>query len=482
MFKNLLFRALEISLGWLLGQLEKKWNNPKQYAEEQAARVAQTTEESDSDKEKSDSGKEKAEAQEEEGASDDEEGEAKPFPPPAKPTGQEKTNFHLVDLHKRLLEHLHRDYELRFNRLTEEAEFRPRGSNAPFRTIDPRTFNTLTIGVIDEGLGAWGVDVRRLLHSSLIPMVHPLQEYLSHLPEWDGRDRVSELALRVSSEAIWKLGFHIWLRSLTSQWMGCSLPTANALVPLLVSREQGLRKSTFVRLLMPPELSAYFTDKFDFSGTAGIEQRMARLGLISLDEFDRYTPRQMAVLKNLLQLRQLSIRRSYRQQLMALPRLASFVATSNERELLTDLTGTRRFLCIEVTSAIDCSPIDHAQLFAQLRREVMAGRPTYLTRAEEQLLQRHNRAFVVRTPAMEIFWKKFRLPKSGDVATELTATEIFTTLQKAFPAALRGMTPAGFGRQLRGLGLQCIHSKRGNCYHVVECHAEDTQQYFGEVR
>ena len=112
----------------------------------------------------------------------------------------------------------------------------------------------------------------------------------------------------------------------------------------------------------------------------------------------------------------------------------------------------------------------------------MAGRPTYLTRAEEQLLQRHNQAFVVRTPAMEIFWKKFRLPKLGDVVTELTATEIFTTLQKAFPAALRGMTPAGFGRQLRGLGLQCIHSKRGNCYHVVECQAEDNQQYFGEAR
>lgn len=471
MFKNLLFRALEISLGWLLGQLEKKWNNPKRYAEEQAAHLATQNEEADTtETENSERSADASQTQEEEETGDDEEGEAEcPTPPLPQEQQERKPTSHLIGLHQRLLAHLQQHYDLRFNVLTEEAEFRPRDSNESFRTIDPPAFNTLTIGVIDEGIGAWSIDVGRLLHSSLIPSVHPIREYLAHLPTWDGRDHVGELALRVSDKEVWTSGLRIWLRALTLQWMGEEQATGNALVPLLVSREQGMRKSTFVRLLMPPELMPYFTDKFDLSSSAGIEQRMARLGLISLDEFDRYTPRQTAILKNLLQLKQVNLRRSYRQQLMALPRLASFIATSNERELLTDLTGSRRFLCIEVTAPMDCSPIEHAQLFAQLRAEVLAGERTYLTHSEEERLQQHNRSFMVRTPAMEVFWKAFRRAKSDEAVEPLTATEIFITLQRTFPTALRGLTPSGFGRQLRGLGLRCSHSKHGNCYRVVEC-------------
>ena len=77
-----------------------------------------------------------------------------------------------------------------------------------------------------------------------------------------------------------------------------------------------------------PELSDYYADKFELTATAAHEPRLAKLGLINLDEFDRYTPRQNATLKNLLQLKSLSLRRSYRQELMALPRVASFIATS----------------------------------------------------------------------------------------------------------------------------------------------------------
>ena len=128
-------------------------------------------------------------------------------------------------------------------------------------------------------------------------------------------------------------------------------------------------------------MSDYYADKFELTATATHEPRLAKLGLINLDEFDRYTPRQNATLKNLLQLKSLSLRRTYRQELMSLPRVASFIATSNVNEVLTDPTGSRRFVCVEVNAPIDCSPIDHAQLFAQLRSEVLSGAPCYLDRA-----------------------------------------------------------------------------------------------------
>ncbi|WP_158608316.1 VapE domain-containing protein [Alloprevotella sp. OH1205_COT-284] len=373
-----------------------------------------------------------------------------------------------TDLHGRLLRHLEKHYELRFNLLTESPEFRRAGSDEPFESIDRRNFNSLTIEAVDKGIGVWSMDMERLLHSDRLPAYHPLTDYMERLPEWDGRDRVEELSLRIARGGVWREGFGVWLRAMAAQWMGRQLVAANALVPLLVSREQGMRKSTFCRMLMPPELADYYTDHPNLTAVGNVELQLAKLGLINLDEFDRYTPRQNATLKNLLQLSRICRRRAYRQQLLSLSRTASFIATSNERELLTDLTGSRRFLCIEISKPVDCTPIDHAQLFAQLRDEVVRGEPTYLTHEQETRLQMHNAKFRVPSPATEVFWEHFRLPQSGERVRLLTATEIFVKLQRAYPAALRGMNASRFGRTLRSMGLRTVHQHRGNCYRVVE--------------
>ena len=98
MFKNLLFRALEISLGWLLDQLEKKWNNPKRYAEEQAAHLATQNEEADTtETENSERSADAAQTQEEEETSDDEEGEAEcPTSPLPQEQQERKSTSHLI--------------------------------------------------------------------------------------------------------------------------------------------------------------------------------------------------------------------------------------------------------------------------------------------------------------------------------------------------------------------------------------------------
>lgn len=310
--------------------------------------------------------------------------------------------------------------------------------------------------------------MERLLYSHHLPTYHPLSDYLQRLPQWDGIDRVRPFAHRVSKDRLWEVGFHTWLRALVAQWMGIPTTTANALVPLLISRRQGMRKSTFCRILMPPELTDYYTEHLSLTAAGNVEPQLAKLGLINLDEFDRYTPRQMATLKKLLQLPRVCRRRAYRQQFLSLPRLASFIATSNEREILTDPTGSRRFLCAEIATPLDCSPLDHAQLFAQLLSEVNAGKPTFLSLAFEKRLQAQNHSFQVPSPAAEIIWQVFRLPRVKEAAPLFTATEIFERLQRAHPAAMRSLQPHSFGRLLRSVGLTPTHTKRGSVYRLVE--------------
>ena len=362
--------------------------------------------------------------------------------------------------------YLFKVYDFRFNVLTEQTEYRKKGESV-FHLVDQRVLNTLCMKVRKQGINCWDKDVSRLLLSEQIPDFHPFTEYADSLPEWDGVDRVSELARRVSDEALWVSGFHRWMLGMVAQWMKLEGQCANAVAPLLVSTEQGRCKSTFCSIILPEELQRFYIDKFDLTSVSGCEQKLSQFGLINMDEFDRYSVRSMANLKNLMQLKKLTFRKSHRSYYSQLPRIASFIGTSNQKELLTDTTGSRRFLCVEVKGKIDCSRPDYAQLYAQLKAELLAGERFWFTSEEEKEIQEHNRFFYRQSPEQEIFFRCFRLPKEGEEAMLLSPTEIFCRLQKKYPAAFRGSNVVNMGRMLIGLGVERVRTRYGSAYRVV---------------
>ena len=357
-------------------------------------------------------------------------------------------------------------YDFRFNVLTEQAEYSPKGK-ATFKQVDQRTLNTLCIDARGQGINCWDKDVSRLMCSQKIADYHPFLTYMAHLPEWDGVDRVSELARRVSDTPVWLNGFHRWMLGMTAQWMGMESQCANAVAPLLVSTQQGRCKSTFCSHLLPDTLQVFYLDKFDITSVSGCEQKLSLFGLINMDEFDRYGERSQATLKNLMQLRKLTFRKSHRAYYSQLPRIASFIGTSNQKELLTDTTGSRRFICVEVKEKIDCSPIDHDQLYAQLKTELLSGERYWFTSEEEKEIQANNRAFYKQSPAQEIFFRCFRLPEGEEAGRMMTATEIFCRLQKKFPSALRNSNASQMGKALQAIGVKSVHTRTGNSYCVV---------------
>ena len=362
--------------------------------------------------------------------------------------------------------YLFKVYDFRFNVLTEQTEYRKKGESV-FHLVDQRVLNTLCMKVRKQGINCWDKDVSRLLLSEQIPDFHPFTEFADSLPEWDGVDRVSELARRVSDEALWVSGFHRWMLGMVAQWMKLEGQCANAVAPLLVSTEQGRCKSTFCSIILPEELQRFYIDKFDLTSVSGCEQKLSQFGLINMDEFDRYSVRSMANLKNLMQLKKLTFRKSHRSYYSQLPRIASFIGTSNQKELLTDTTGSRRFLCVEVKGKIDCTRPDYAQLYAQLKAELLAGERFWFTSEEEKEIQEHNRFFYKQSPEQDIFFRCFRLPKEGEEAMLLSPTEIFCRLQKKYPAAFRGSNVVNMGRMLIGLGVERVRTRYGSAYRVV---------------
>ena len=360
---------------------------------------------------------------------------------------------------------LSENFDFRYNVLTDMPECKPKNTTT-YRMIDKRMMNSLSYKAMMMGIECKDADVKRFLFSDQIATHHPFQDYMASLPEWDGTDRVTMLAARVSGQAMWLNGFHRWMLGMVAQWLGYPARCANALAPILISAEQGMCKSTFCSILLPEELRAYYTDKFAITSTSGCEQKISTFGLINMDEFNMYTERMMTILKNLMQMKKVNYRKCFKAYFSDLPRIASFIGTSNEKSLLTDETGSRRFLCIEVEKPIDCSPIDYPQLYAQLKFELESGKRYWLTKEEEKEIQEHNRAFYRHSPEEEAFFKVFALPKDDEPCFKLTATDIFNQLQKRFPAVFRGVNPKNFGKVMTKIGATKTHTMYGSVYQV----------------
>ena len=385
-------------------------------------------------------------------------------------------------------------YRFRFNVLTEETEV---ANNIPdthlrYTKVDERWMNTLSMEAIETGIDCWDRDIQRFVRSRRISEYHPFTAYFEQLPEWDGTDRVSALARRVSDNPVWVNGFHRWMLGLSAQWMqfhpdtNCanrannansanntsSINRANSVAPLLVSSRQGLGKSTFCRLLMPDALKAYYTESYDLSSPASAEAKLAAYGLINLDEFDKLSASKMPLLKNLMQASALNIRKAYKRSASALPRIASFIGTSNREDLLVDRTGSRRFLCVSLEHAIDCTtPVEHEQLYAQLKAELQSGERSWFNKEEEQAIQQHNALFYKHIPEEEVFRLCFRFATQEDHPQEvltLSATQLFERMKSAHPSVMRGMTAYSLSRILPQLGER-VHTAKGNVYRVVAC-------------
>ena len=370
-------------------------------------------------------------------------------------------------------------YHFRFNVLTEETEVAGVENGIPdyhlrYAKVDERWMNSLSLETIEAGIDCWDRDIQRFVRSRRISEYHPFTAYFERLPEWDGTDRVSALARRVSDDPVWVNGFHRWMLGLSAQWMQFRPDTnrANSVAPLLVSSRQGLGKSTFCRLLMPDALKAYYTESYDLSSPASAEARLAAYGLINLDEFDKLGASQMPLLKNLMQASALNIRKAYKRSASALPRIASFIGTSNREDLLVDRTGSRRFLCVSLEHAIDCTtPVAHEQLYAQLKAELLSGERSWFNKEEEQTIQQHNALFYKHVPEEEVFRLCFRFATEEDEPQEvltLSATQLFERMKSAHPSAMRGMTAYSLSRILPQLGER-VHTAKGNVYRVVEC-------------
>lgn len=366
-------------------------------------------------------------------------------------------------------EFMKRRYEFRFNTQIDEVEFRERHSfRFRFNPIDKRALNSIALDAQSEGIPLWDRDISRYVYSNRVPIFNPLEDFLYNLPGWDGKDRIRALASTVPcNNPHWVELFHRWFLNMVSHWKGHDQKYANSVSPLLVG-PQGTRKSTFCRSIVPPSERAYYTDSIDFSRKKDAELYLNRFALINIDEFDQISTTQQGFLKHILQKPVVNVRKPYANAVLEMRRYASFIATSNQKDLLTDPSGSRRFICIEVTGVIDTThPINYEQLYAQAMHELDHGERYWFDQADERIMTESNREFEQIPAEEQLFYKYFRPAEEQEEGEWLSPAEILEEIQRNSKLPISGKRVSVFGRILQKHGVKSRRTRRGTEYCVV---------------
>ena len=369
-------------------------------------------------------------------------------------------------------EFMGRRYIFRRNVLNGRFEYRERLSTRPrFEEITENVVRYITQEALREGLNIWDRDVRRYVYSEDVPRYNPVESYLfrngSHT--WDGKDYIRAFAKRVpTNDPLWPDKFYRFMIGMVAQWVRPEKVHAHVST-ILLTGPQGIHKSTFFKLLLPEELRFGYKDHLDFKNEKDALLSMSRYLLINVDEFDRITKRQQSLLKFILQETKVNIQMVKDRDDSSLPRMASMVGTSNTKQLLTDPTGSRRFICVDVNGVIDVdTPINYVQLYAQALDAVLRGERTYFTSEEELQLQADNKRFYVQDPLEQLFFEFFTLPEGDDEGEWMGVGEVLKELSsKTHQSLVTASNIRRMGQILKNLGVANQHKRDGNKYQII---------------
>ena len=348
-------------------------------------------------------------------------------------------NHSMQELSFRLQEFINTRYDLRFNVLTNSVEWRRNdAASFIFQPLDTRVMNTMIQECHESGLDVFDRDMKRYLGSTRIREYNVARAYLRSVKgEWDGHtDHIGALADRVPCRnPHWREWFHTWFLGMVAQWDGWDTVHGNSVVPLLIG-QQGCGKSTFGQLILPPELrEAGYRELVDFTSKQDAERMLSNSLLICLDEFNQISKKtQQGFLKNLIQKSSIKGRRPYSSVTQNLPRYASFIATTNMADVLSDPSGSRRFVVADIRdgSLINTQPpYYYSQIYAQAMVEIEQGRRHYFTAEEVREIETYNATYNAMRPEVSRFLDIFELATDNEAGNiKLKLSDITKAIKK----------------------------------------------------
>ena len=312
---------------------------------------------------------------------------------------------------------------VQFNRLRHDSiSNKVQIASPEWRDITTSDINDIVCDCSAEsGLQITAREVLAVLQSHRIPDVHPLREYVLNCPSWgnDQPDVLSWLAQRVTvaggeaEQELWRKCFIKWFVAMVAGWLKDEVVNQQVLV--LVGR-QGIFKTTWLEHLLPPQLRAYGCKMANSTQLNKDERlRIAEYGLIALDEIDAMGTKELNVMKSVITASDISERAAYGYTKERRIRLASFCASGNKQEFLTDLTGNRRWLPFRVEAIANpfYVTLPYEAIYAQARYLIEMGFQYWFDLDDIDQLETHNDDFRAQENEEQLLSVYFDIPAEG---------------------------------------------------------------------
>ena len=373
---------------------------------------------------------------------------------------------------------LNENYLFRRNVLNGKVEFLTK-PDEDFRPLTPAALNSIIIRAKREQVlekGSPKAEITEYVTSEEVPEHNPVKAFLGSLPAWDGQNHIAKVFGRLPGITSEQLNYlTIWLRSSVAHWLQMDMLHGNECVPTIIG-SQGCGKTTFVRRLLPATLREYYLDHLNLANKFDKEMALTNNLLVNLDELDAIRPSQQSSLKQTLSVSKVNGRPIFGRTQEDRPRFASFVATTNNRHPLKDVTGSRRYICIMIPDGqmIDnAGDINYGQLYAQVVYELQEQKaPYWFNNDEVARIQQLNQEYMEKKDLGEMFVACFRMPEEGEVVKTMTCGQMIDIMQKDYPTLQNTIgNRVRLGKAISSLGFEHKEHAHVAYYRVVPLRA-----------
>jgi hypothetical protein len=378
---------------------------------------------------------------------------------------------------------LNESYRFRRNVLNRKVEFlrgaelnrKTQNAEEDFRPLTQEALNSIILRAKREGLFDAGVtksDFSDYIYSEDVPLYDPVKDYLESLPAWDGQNHVAQLFSRIPGVSSEQLAFlSIWLRSVVAHWLQMDTLHGNECVPTLIGA-QGCGKTTFLRRLLPQPLRQYYLDHLNLSNKFDKEMALTNNLLVNLDELEAVRPIQHAALKQTLSKSKVNGRPIFGRAQEDRPRYASFTATTNNPHPLTDATGSRRYICLNIPQGLfinNTGEIAYDQLYAQVVYELREQKaPYWFNNDEVARIQELNLGYMEQKDLADIVSACFRKPKAEEAVKAMNSQQLLEVIKKEYPSLpATHSTKVHLGLAMKELGFERISHGNQAFYKAV---------------
>ena len=344
-----------------------------------------------------------------------------------------------------------------------------------YRPLTQAALNSIVIRAKREEVlekGSPKTEITEYVTSEEVPEHNPVQAFLKSLPVWDGRNHIAKVFGRLPGITSEQLNYlTIWLRSSVAHWLQMDMLHGNECVPTFIG-PQGCGKTTFVRRLLPQHLREYYLDHLNLANKFDKEMALTNNLFVNLDELDAIRPSQQSSLKQTLSVSKVNGRPIFGRTQEDRPRFASFVATTNNRHPLKDVTGSRRYICILIPDGqmIDNSgDVDYGQLYAQVVYELLEQKAHYWFNNDEVArIQQLNQDFMEQKDLTEMVSACFRIPEKGEASKSMNSSQLISVMQLEFPTLPNTFgTKVKLGKTMNALGYESKSHSNIPFYQVV---------------